>query len=77
MTVLIVRISRIVLGVACLVLGVVGLFLPFLQGILFLVIGLGLLSTESDRARRWLEWLKARMKRRTPTELGEKTDGSE
>ena len=52
------RIGRIVLGVICLILGVAGLFLPFLQGILLLVVGLSLLSTESERARNWLERLK-------------------
>ena len=57
------RIGRVILGVSCLVLGVAGLFLPFLQGILFLIIGLTLLSAESDRARRFLEWLRARVKR--------------
>jgi uncharacterized membrane protein YbaN (DUF454 family) len=62
----VVRISKIVGGVAFILLGIAGLFLPFLQGILFLVIGLSLLSTESERARRLLEKLKAwaRSKRR-------------
>ena len=55
------RVTRIALGIAFLILGVVGLFLPFLQGILFLVIGLTLLSTESERAQRWLDWLRSRV----------------
>ena len=42
------------------VLGVIGLFLPFLQGVLFLIMGLSLLSTESRRAKRWLDWLQER-----------------
>jgi uncharacterized membrane protein YbaN (DUF454 family) len=57
-----VRYGRMLLGVVCLVLGVAGLFLPFVQGILFLVVGLTLLSTESQVARRWLEWLRARVR---------------
>jgi len=36
-------------------LGLIGLFLPFLQGILFLVIGLLILSKESKTAHRILE----------------------
>ncbi|TCW37641.1 putative transmembrane protein PGPGW [Laceyella sacchari] len=43
-----------------LILGVLGLFLPFLQGILFLLIGLYLLSKSSPWAKRWLERLKSR-----------------
>jgi hypothetical protein len=40
-------------------LGVIGLFLPFLQGILFIAIGLGLLAGENEsirnHLRRWKE----------------------
>jgi len=61
-----VRIARIVGGIAFLILGVIGLFLPFLQGILFLVIGLTLLSQESDRARVWSEWLRGWLPQRSP-----------
>ncbi|MBI3785079.1 MAG: PGPGW domain-containing protein [Deltaproteobacteria bacterium] len=71
------RIGRVILGIACLILGVIGLFLPFLQGILFLVIGLTLLSSESERARRWLEWLRVKAKLKARDELEEKNDGSE
>ena len=53
--------GKITAGVLLLVLGVVGLFLPFLQGILFLIMGLSLLSTESRHAKRLLEWLQARV----------------
>jgi len=42
-------------GVIFLILGVLGLALPFLQGILFLVIGLILLSLASSKARKWIE----------------------
>jgi len=30
-------------------LGVLGLFLPFLQGVLFIIIGIAILSTRSER----------------------------
>ncbi len=53
-----------VLGWVFVVLGVVGLFLPFLQGILFLLVGVYLLSLGSARARllrqRARRWLRAR-----------------
>jgi uncharacterized protein len=49
--------TRIVLGVAgglLVVLGIAGLFLPFLQGILFLVLGAAVLSLVSLRIYGWL-----------------------
>lgn len=54
----VVRIGKLVAGGVFVALGVAGLFLPFLQGIVFLVIGLTLLSSESERVRRWLEGFK-------------------
>jgi uncharacterized membrane protein YbaN (DUF454 family) len=41
-------------------LGILGLFLPILQGILFLLIGLFLLSEESPWAKRMLDRLRER-----------------
>lgn len=35
--------------------GVVGLFLPILQGVLFIMLGLLVLSGESETAHRWLQ----------------------
>ncbi|MFC7442242.1 PGPGW domain-containing protein [Laceyella putida] len=49
-----------ILGWTFLILGVLGLFLPFLQGILFLLIGLYLLSKSSPWAKRLLERMKMR-----------------
>jgi uncharacterized membrane protein YbaN (DUF454 family) len=64
---------RIALGVTMLILGVAGLFLPILQGILFLAIGLGLLAPYSPFLQRREEELKRRFpaieaKRRELTE---------
>ncbi len=44
-------------------LGILGLFLPILQGILFLLIGFILLTRESEWAKRQLEKLKSRYPR--------------
>ncbi|HEX6199811.1 MAG TPA: DUF454 family protein [Thermoanaerobaculia bacterium] len=46
-------------GVLLLVLGVAGLFLPFLQGILFLLIAAAVLSLASERVYGWLRGLVA------------------
>jgi uncharacterized protein len=47
------------LGYAFLVLGVFGLFLPFLQGFLFILIGLVILARHAEWAHRLLERFKA------------------
>ncbi len=51
------------LGWFFIVLGVLGLFLPVLQGILFLVIGLLLLATEYHWARRLIDKMSTRYPR--------------
>ena len=48
------------LGWGFILLGIAGLFLPILQGILFLVIGLIILSTEYVWAHRLLQKLRTR-----------------
>ncbi len=53
-------------GWAFIVLGVLGLFLPILQGILFLFIGLFLLSSVSPRIRLLRQRLRARARTRYP-----------
>lgn len=57
------RIWTIILGFLFLLLGIAGLFLPFLQGILFLLIGLYLLSKTSPLAKKILNHLQARFPR--------------
>ena len=47
-------------GWTFIVLGVLGLFLPFLQGILFLLVGLIILSKHYKFAQQWLDKLKSR-----------------
>ena len=50
------------LGLGLIALGIVGLVLPGLQGILFILGGLAILSSHSAIARRLLETLKAKFK---------------
>ena len=49
-----------IVGWSFIVLGILGLFLPFLQGILFLLVGLIILSKHYKFAQRWLDKLKNR-----------------
>jgi uncharacterized membrane protein YbaN (DUF454 family) len=52
-----------VAGWTFIVLGVIGLFLPFMQGILFLMIGLTILSSEYVWAHHLLTKVRARFPR--------------
>ncbi|HLK34110.1 MAG TPA: PGPGW domain-containing protein [Terriglobales bacterium] len=54
------RIAVLLLGWAFILLGIAGLFLPILQGILFLLIGLVILSTEYVWAHKLLQRLRSR-----------------
>ncbi len=54
------KLAMLGLGYAFLVLGVLGLFLPVLQGVLFLTVGLLILSRHAPWAERLLTRLKAR-----------------
>jgi hypothetical protein len=51
---------KITLGLILLPLGVVGLFLPFLQGVLFLLIAVALLSSEIPYVARLRDRVRAR-----------------
>jgi uncharacterized membrane protein YbaN (DUF454 family) len=72
MAVLVRRILVLGFGWGFILLGIAGLFLPILQGILFLLIGLALLSTESRTARAIL----VKLRRRFP-KLARKMDEAE
>ena len=66
------KVLLLVLGWSFIFLGIIGLFLPFLQGILFTFIGLMILSRQSRVARNILNRLKMKYPGpfRTVTELG-------
>ncbi len=54
------KIVILIVGWGFLALGVLGLFLPVLQGILFIMIGLAILSSRSAIIRRFLKHLEER-----------------
>lgn len=54
------KLAMLGLGYLFLVLGVLGLFLPILQGVLFLTVGLLILSRHAPWAERLLKHLKTR-----------------
>jgi uncharacterized protein len=66
MTQVVKRILWLASGWAFLLLGVAGLFLPFVQGILFMMIGLVILSSEYV----WAHHLLAKVRERFPRVVG-------
>ncbi|MFN7941945.1 MAG: hypothetical protein U0X73_10105 [Thermoanaerobaculia bacterium] len=57
------RIAVGVVGWLCILLGIAGLFLPILQGFLFLILGFALISLTSQRVHLWLRGLMHRWPR--------------
>ncbi len=54
------KLGLLIIGWFFIVLGILGLFLPFLQGILFILIGLTILSSRSETIRHFLRHLEER-----------------
>lgn len=54
------RIALLLMGWGFIVLGVIGLFLPILQGVLFLIVGLLILSSEYVWAHKMLQEIRTR-----------------
>jgi len=52
------KFGLLIIGWLFIVLGIFGLFLPFLQGILFIFIGLAILSSRSEIIKRFLKHLE-------------------
>jgi uncharacterized membrane protein YbaN (DUF454 family) len=57
------RLAVQLVGWAFIVVGIIGLFLPILQGILFILIGLIILSTQYSWAHRLIVKIRARFPR--------------
>ena len=58
------RVLRLSAGSVLLFIGVIGGFIPVLQGWLFILAGLSIMAPESRRARSWLDWLKNHLRRK-------------
>jgi uncharacterized membrane protein YbaN (DUF454 family) len=54
------KIGILIIGWTFIGLGILGLFLPILQGILFIMIGLAILSSRSESVRRFLKHIEER-----------------
>lgn len=54
------KVARQMLGWGFILVGIVGLFLPIMQGVLFLIVGLVILSSEYVWAARLLQKLRTR-----------------
>lgn len=48
------------IGFTCIAIGVIGLFLPFIQGILLITLGFSIL--ECEKKHKLKEWVKAKIK---------------
>jgi len=57
------KIGILIIGWIFIGFGVLGLFLPILQGVLFIMIGLAILSSRSKTIRRFLTYLEKRYPR--------------
>jgi uncharacterized membrane protein YbaN (DUF454 family) len=57
------ELGLLIIGWLFIVLGILGLFLPVLQGILFIMIGLAILSSRSEMIKRFLKYLEERYPR--------------
>ncbi|MCD6288384.1 MAG: hypothetical protein J7M12_04640 [Candidatus Hydrogenedentes bacterium] len=69
------HVARLVVGVLLVLLGIIGLFLPVLQGVLFICMGLALLGVDKKKlARAWsfiverAHRVRAKFRRRKPTD---------
>jgi len=77
------RVARLTIGSILLLIGVIGGFIPILQGWIFVIAGLKLMAPESRRARRALDWARSKVKREEQREseatddLDEKVDSDE
>jgi len=54
------KIGILIAGWVLIILGILGLFLPILQGVLFIMVGMAILSSRSDIIKRFLNYLQKR-----------------
>jgi len=58
-----IRVARISAGGLLLLIGIIGGFIPVLQGWVFILAGLAVMAPESEWARRALDWARDRVRR--------------
>jgi uncharacterized membrane protein YbaN (DUF454 family) len=67
------RVLRLSAGSVLLLVGVIGGFIPVLQGWLFILAGLSIMAPESQRARSWLDWVKKHLRRKESASTSART----
>ncbi|MBI2653886.1 hypothetical protein HYX02_03680 [Candidatus Woesearchaeota archaeon] len=54
------KIFKYTVGIVLIVIGVIGLFLPIIQGILLIIAGLLLMGVKKEQIKKWFKKLKFR-----------------
>ena len=57
------RLAAFIVGSLLIALGIVGIFLPFLQGFLLIALGLSVMSLASERVAAYVQELKRRLRK--------------
>ena len=52
------KVFKKILGVTLIIIGIIGLFLPIIQGILLILAGLLLLGVKKEQIKKWINKLK-------------------
>ena len=53
-----IKILKRIIGVALIAVGIIGLFLPILQGVLMIIAGLLLLGIKKEQIKKWIKKLE-------------------
>lgn len=53
-----IKILKIALGLILIIIGIIGLFLPILQGVLMIIAGLFLLGIKTEDVKKWFKIFK-------------------
>ena len=53
-----IKILKKILGVILIIIGIIGIFLPILQGVLMIIAGLFLLGVKKEKIKKWISKLK-------------------
>jgi len=67
---------RLIAGSILLIVGVIGGFIPVLQGWIFILLGLSIVAPESERARQLLGWARTKARAAGATRAARATTGN-